>query len=210
MHRATEIAKIEQVLAQLDAGTVDLAEHEAHTPIAEYTSAARFEAERRILFRRFPVALAHSSEVRRPGDFVRNDDSGLPLLVCRDRSGAARVYLNVCRHRGARLVSEECGHANSFACPYHAWTYGLDGALLGIPGGEAFCHLDRAERSLVALPAVERFGVIWARLEPGSAWDDARWFAPVAADLEALGLGGLRVFAKRATLRRMNWKVALD
>lgn len=104
--------------------------------------------------------LAASCELREPGDCKVMDVAGIPLLVMRGRDGAVRTFLNACTHRGARLM-RECGHAARFTCPYHAWSFRLDGSLLAVPASEAFGDPDPDESRLVALPTTERAGLIW-------------------------------------------------
>ncbi|MFP6708735.1 MAG: Rieske (2Fe-2S) protein [Alphaproteobacteria bacterium] len=73
-------------------------------------------------------------------DYLTDDYSGIPIVVVRDRAGAARAFLNVCRHRGARLVDGCFNAGRVFSCPYHGWSYGLDGRLLGIPIRAVYRH----------------------------------------------------------------------
>jgi phenylpropionate dioxygenase-like ring-hydroxylating dioxygenase large terminal subunit len=210
MHRATELLKIEQVLAQVAQKTTDLAERESANPVEEYLSPSRLEQETGLLFRQFPIAVGHVDQLKNPGDFFRHDATGVPLLICRDRSGTLHSFINICRHRGSRLVMEEQGNRKSFSCPYHSWTYALDGKLLGMPRPDAFTHIDRDTRGLVELPTAERFGLIWTRPSPGPAFDADQWFAPLAPDLEALNLDAMSVFKQKSVVRKMNWKLALD
>jgi phenylpropionate dioxygenase-like ring-hydroxylating dioxygenase large terminal subunit len=205
-----EPLKIRQVLRQIADHTVDMVAEEHHTSVAEYLDLGRLRREESLLFRHFPVAVAHSGQLAAPGDFVCHDDSGVPIVVVRDRDNHARAFLNVCRHRGARVVCEPAGHRTSFACPYHAWTYGLDGRLLGMPWADGFCHLDRAAHGLRELPVVERFGLLWVCPSPGSRIDADRWFAPLAPDLDALQLDGMQVFREQSAVRQLHWKLALD
>ena len=138
-------------------------------PVSEYTDPQRLQLEIDTLFRQFPVIIGHRSELAEPGQFVTHDIAGVPLLITRGRDREVRAFINVCRHRGARLESEPCGKASTFSCPYHGWTYGLDGALRGLRHASGFGEINKQEFNLVEVPAFERFGLIWVRPSPGDA-----------------------------------------
>ena len=89
---------------------------DARVPVSAYTSAERATAERTI-FRRTPLAIAHVSEVPDHGSFITRDIAGVPILLVRDDEGQVRVYANLCRHRGTRLVAPSTGHAKAFVYP---------------------------------------------------------------------------------------------
>ena len=84
--------------------------------------------------------MGHQSQLARPGDYFVQQVAGESLIIMRDKSGEIRGFYNVCRHRGTRLCEEASGHSAAIQCPYHAWTYGLDGRLTGAP------HMDEVAR----------------------------------------------------------------
>jgi glycine betaine catabolism A len=137
---------------------------------AVYTDPVRYQRELRSLFRGLPICLGHEDQIGAPGSVLARDVAGLPLLMTRDANGAVRVFLNGCRHRGARLMAGEEGvcRRSSLSCLYHGWTYGLDGRLLSIPRREAFPTLDMAAHGLRQLPSAVRHGLIWAMLHQNS------------------------------------------
>ena len=137
MDRNTEIALLEELAGLKANGMFFLDPEVAASPVERYASPKRFDAEMGRLFRSAPLIAAHASELSEPGDFMTRSLSGLPLLLTRDRDDAVHVFLNVCRHRGARLVADEKGCRNSFSCPYHAWTWSNRGELRGIPHGDS-------------------------------------------------------------------------
>src|SRR5215471_21004823 len=95
-----------------------------------YYDAERFHAEREQLFRRLPLCLGHIDQFAEPGAVLALDLCGTPVLMARGADDGVRVFLNVCRHRGARLVAQqaEVCRRHRLVCPYHAWTYRLDGS----------------------------------------------------------------------------------
>ncbi len=198
---------------------LDLVEHKSTqmlpevgvNPVSNYTDPNKLREEIDVLFRHFPIALAHRSDLAEPGDFITHDDTGVPILVTRTETGAVKAYLNVCRHRGARIENEVCGHARRFTCPYHAWTYDLDGVLRGMPQPVGFDSVDRNERGLVELPAYEHHGLIWVVPSPQSTdIDMAAWLAPFDEQFSDLDLGSHVVFEKWALHRNMSWRLALE
>lgn len=180
-------------------------------PVSNYTDPAKLQQEIDVLFRTFPIAIAHRSQLAEPGDFLTHDDTGVPIIVTRTEAGDVRAYLNVCRHRGARIEDQPCGNARRFTCPYHSWTYDLDGALRGMPQPVGFDSVDRAERGLVELPAYEHHGLIWVVPSPqDDEIDMAAWLAPLDEQLSDLDLGGHVVFETWALHRDMSWRLALE
>ncbi|HEY4176669.1 MAG TPA: SRPBCC family protein [Kofleriaceae bacterium] len=129
---------VRRVLAHLDARSTDANPTASTVPIEAYADATRIDRERARIFRELPLIVGHISQIPAPGDFFTHDASGVPLLLVRDDAGEVRAMLNVCRHRGTRLENRACGNAKAFVCPYHAWSYGRDGELIGVPHERAF------------------------------------------------------------------------
>lgn len=150
---------IEQIFAHIDNGTTDLGDTIWHEPVEHYFSQDRFDAEIALL-RRVPVPFCPSAALTEPGSFVARTAAGTPLLVVRGKDKTVRAFINACRHRGMQ-VATGTGCANSFSCPYHAWTYNLEGALRALPGREGFADLDPAQHGLVEVSAAEAGGLIY-------------------------------------------------
>ncbi|MGB8331686.1 MAG: aromatic ring-hydroxylating dioxygenase subunit alpha [Polyangiales bacterium] len=180
-------------------------------PVTVYMDQSKFEAERKLL-RRLPIPLAHVSQLASPGTCLVHDALGAPIVVTRNRQGDLRAMLNVCRHRGARLLEQEgfCQVRKSFRCHYHGWTYDTDGKLVHVPNEGLFSSLDKDARPLVALPVHERFGLVWVVATPGTEYDFDSFLDPLEEDLAPLSLDSHVVFRRATATRRANWKLVME
>jgi len=114
-------------------------------PAQDFYSPEVFERERDSFFSRRWICVGREEEIPRPGDYLARDVLGEGVLLVRDESGRVNAFFNVCRHRGSRLRDEGTGTAKLLQCPYHAWTYALDGRLVGTPNiaeGGGFARSD--------------------------------------------------------------------
>lgn len=187
----------------------DLVGEPARLAASAYTDALRFEAEREKVFREQPLLAGFSGDLPEPGDRMLFDAAGPPVLLVRGRDRIVRAFLNLCPHRGARLV-ESCERSRALTCPFHGWSFDLEGRLAGVPLPQAFEGLDRDGVRLVALPVEEWKGMIFVRASPGERPDVERFLGPMAPLLAALELDRLEpVRADRLDVET-NWKIALD
>ena len=209
---STEEARItEAMLKHCADGTTDMQPALMRNPVTTYTDPDVLAREVDILFRKFPIIMGHASKLPEPATYFTNDDLGVPILITRNTAGEVKAFMNVCRHRGARLTDTPCGAAKTLSCPYHKWTYDLDGNLRGLPQAAGFGDIDKQALGLVELPAFERFGLIWVRPSAGEeALDLDAWIAPMAEQLASLGLENHVVFKEWSLDRNMNWHLALE
>lgn len=183
----------------------------ARIPTAHYCDPARFQRERESIFLSRPLVIGHESQLPEPGDALVHDWLGLPLITLRDRDGSIRTLMNVCRHRGMRLVEEEGPtRLRSLVCPYHQWTYGLEGALRNIPRSESFCDLDLAALGLVNLPTEVRHGLIWLQAERKGRMDLDAHLAGLGSDLEFFDLANYHFCQQSVRTVAANWKLIQD
>ncbi|MBB4613034.1 MULTISPECIES: aromatic ring-hydroxylating dioxygenase subunit alpha [Novosphingobium] len=181
------------------------------TPASMFTSAERFALEQQHLFRARAVPLAVSALIAENGTAMGHDALGIPLIISRDKQGQAHVFLNACQHKGAKLL-ETCEpmKAARMTCPYHAWTFGLDGKLLAVARPETFVGLDKSSRNLVELPSREHGGIIWVMLDRNAEPDFSPLVPELAEDLEALDLPRLHVYGRKRFEIAANWKLVLE
>jgi phenylpropionate dioxygenase-like ring-hydroxylating dioxygenase large terminal subunit len=199
--------------AEAHRADVSLLDREGTIPTWHYTDAARLDRERARLFRALPIPIAHASELPptakdAAAEVLVRELDGVSLLLTRGDDGKVRGFRNSCRHRGVRLVREDC-RKKAFVCPYHGWTYDTCGALRHVPHAAAFPSLALAERSLSPVRIEERHGIVWASLEE-SAPDVRAHLGEIDDELASLGLGehvsGQRVLREQ----RGNWKMLME
>lgn len=213
MDRTVGVRVLKRVLAHIDAGTTAMAEKAWENDVSAYNSPEHLAAETERLFRRHPLLMGLSGDWPKPGDWRTDDLAGVPILTVRGRDGVLRAFLNVCRHRGAK-VAQGCGSAGLFTCPYHAWTYNLDGTVRGIPDERAFEGARAARPGLTPLPIAEFHGLVWVLPTPAAdgqtALDIEPWLGGLGPELASYGAGGYHLYDKRLTPETMNWKILVD
>jgi phenylpropionate dioxygenase-like ring-hydroxylating dioxygenase large terminal subunit len=208
MRRETELSLIDRLLGVWESGTTALADDESRIPVDAYRSADQFDAEKRTLFSGLPIIIAHGSEIARPGDFFTHDALGIPLVVTRQADGKLNGFLNVCRHRGARLAEGPTGNEKAFVCGYHGWTYRLDGHLIHRPHAAGFPR--ECDRDLVPVAVEERAGFVWAVPTARSAIDVAELLGPLDSELLGFNLANHVAFRTVHVKRRFHWKLMID
>ena len=216
MQHTDQVAYLERMLEMVRTNTRDDGAGVSHTPVETYYDADRFKREVGLLFRRYPIVVAFSSQLRRAGDFVTHDHTGQPILVVRGTDGVLRAFLNVCRHRGATVEQKPCGaNKRAFVCAYHGWSYDLTGRLAGITDGAMFGDIDRAAYGLRRLKVAEKYGLVWVvptALEEGESADIDidTYLGSVKGDLAAWDMQHWGVHSSQPIRPRMNWKLVID
>ena len=138
---------LDQILNHIDKGTTDLGEEDWYEPVENYSSQARFDAERQLM-RRLPIPFCPVAALPEPGSYVARASAGVPIVVVRDLEGTIRAFRNACRHRGMQLA-EGSGCTKILRCNYHGWAYRLDGRLEYVPHQHGFPDLDKDSNGLV-------------------------------------------------------------
>ena len=182
---------------------------QSSVPARVYTDPEYWAREKSAIYDRLPQILCPSALLPDTGMAVPHDATGRPLLITRDAAGKAHVFLNVCRHRGTRLVEgDEVKCTKKLVCPYHAWTYAVDGRLLALPRPDTFPKLDKGEMGLVELPSKETGGVIWFCPQEDTA--DFTLADTLGEDFDALGMGEHVLFRRKTHEVAGNWKLIMD
>lgn len=180
-------------------------------PAALYTNPAQFEKEKSEIFRKKPVLVGLTAMIPNPNMRFQCSILGVPILVTRNREGVVKAFMNVCTHRGAKLCDADTPtEGGRVSCPYHAWTFDMDGELIGIPRQEVFDGLDKSKLGLTPLPCREAGGLIWVGLDPEAEVDFSSIEGDLAADLDAIGVPDMRLFKTATFPVKANWKLVMD
>jgi len=174
-----------------------------------FVSPEIFAEEQEKIFSRCWMLVGHQSQIGKGGDYFTAQVAGESLIIIRDQRGTVRGFYNVCRHRGTRLREDACGHVSAIQCPYHAWTYGLDGRLIGAPHMNEVPGFDKADYSLHAANLGLWEGFIFVNLAE-SPTPLEEWFAPLTRKFSHWNLPTLRS-AKRIDYDvQANWKLIFE
>ena len=177
-------------------------------PREAYTDRAWFERERRQLFSRNWTYACNANDIGQPGDYVTLLVGEYPLLILRTREGALRAFHNLCRHRGTELLEGAGRIEGKLICPYHRWTYDLDGSLVAVPNQkECFPGLERSTSGLLAAGLGEFKGMVFVHPEPDA--DFPSWLGGLDAVAWPHDFGADDMVASATVTYEMrcNWKV---
>lgn len=173
---------------------------------AWYTSAEIFEREQRAIFARSWICAGRSEQLAQTGSFITIEIAGESLILTRDAAGALHAFYNVCRHRGTRMCTEQAGtFKGSIQCPYHAWTYALDGALIAARNMDDTPGFERSEFPLRQAAAAEFDGFVFVCLDPQEPFQ--RTFAPLTERFNAWSIADVRSARRISYDIACNWKL---
>lgn len=205
---AGQIAAIRSIPPHDKAGIV---RQLATRPVSMFLERDYFEREQQAVFRRFPVPVIPSNMIAEPGRVIAHDGYGLPLILTRDRDGKVHAFVNACRHKGSKVVEKcESFKANVLSCPYHAWSYALDGRLVGLPREEMFPGIEKKDHGLIELPSREAGGLIWVHLDCNATEDFSHIADALVEDLDALGVPSSFTYGHKSFDLNANWKLVLE
>jgi phenylpropionate dioxygenase-like ring-hydroxylating dioxygenase large terminal subunit len=178
-------------------------------PQKYFVSPEVFEAEQEKIFSRQWLLVGHQSQIVKAGDYFVAEVAEESLIIARDQRSTIRGFYNVCRHRGTRLCEEQSGHSLAIQCPYHAWTYGLDGRLIGSPHMDEVAGFDKTQYSLqpVSLGIWEGFIFVSLARKPIPLEE---WFAPLAGKFSHWNLPALKSVQRVEYDVRANWKLMFE
>jgi len=188
----------------------DALDHAWTIPSPWYFDPRIGELEQQSVFAKTWQVVGRVDQVREPGDFFTADLGGEPIVVARGDDGKLRAFYNVCRHHAAAVVTEAQGSVKQFRCPYHGWTYGIDGALKGMVEFEGVCNFDRAKNGLVPVQVDTWENFVFVNLD-GRAAPLPDFLGAVPSIVAPLELTKkLKYFDRRVYTLHCNWKVYVD
>jgi choline monooxygenase len=179
-------------------------------PSSWYTNQELYEHELKTVFSRSWQLAARLDQLEQPGQYVTTDIAGEPILIARGNDDQVRGFFNVCRHHAAAVMTMKAGTANQFRCPYHGWTYSLDGHLKGTPDFAGVCEFDRAMNGLVQVDTA--IWEKWVFVRIGSSAGTIEQFLgdDLLTQIRRLELSNLHWLERRHYAFDCNWKVFVD
>jgi choline monooxygenase len=189
-----------------------------HAPLAEawtipaawYVDSRILELERRTVFSRSWQIVGRADQVREPGRYITRELAGEPILVVRGDDQVLRGFFNVCRHHAAAVLTAAEGEARNLRCPYHGWTYSLEGELRGTPDFNGVCDFDRAANGLAPVETALWENWVFVKLDPGGPALEEFLGADFMGQMRGLEPGSFHWMERRRYTLNCNWKVFVD
>lgn len=179
-------------------------------PAPFYVDHRVFELEQQTVFSTSWQVVGRVDQVREPGEFITREVAGEPVLIVRGEDKTLRGFYNVCRHHAAAVITTEEGTARNLRCPYHGWTYSLEGTLKGTPDMGGICNFDRSKMGLTPVETAVWNNWVFVRLERDSLPIKSYLGEDLAEQVERLSLDKLVWAARRRYELKCNWKVFVD
>jgi phenylpropionate dioxygenase-like ring-hydroxylating dioxygenase large terminal subunit len=214
MQQEKLIAEVKTLMDLVANKTTSMTESTMTINVNEYTSPEQFEREKLELFRNYAQFVGPSCIVPNPGDYFSFDDTGVPILIVRTAEGGLNAFVNICSHRGAPLTDCDHGQAKKgrmFACPYHGWSYDLEGNLMGVPfGNEGFPDIKREELGLKKLQVEEKYGMIFVMPNPELSFDIDEVLGGINERLDGFGFEDHYYLGAKQVFTDFSWKLNMD
>ena len=201
-------ARLDEILSSFD-DSLPLAQATT-IPAAWYTDPRVADLERRAVFGGTWQLVGRADQVASPGQYLTAEVGGEPILVTRGQDGVLRAFFNVCRHHAAAVLTEPCGVAERLRCPYHGWTYALNGELLSAPQLGAVEHFERKDNSLLPTHVATWEKFVFVHTGEDEPMPLASHIGELAAQVAPLRLGDLTFVERREWTLQCNWKVFVD
>lgn len=184
----------------------------APLPVAPYLEKEVFDLEKAKVFKKSWLCVAHETDVAAPGDYITRDISVLDtsIIIVRANDGGLNAFHNVCKHRGHRVALEERGNARGFKCIFHAWTYGIDGALKGVPDEKNFGTLDKAKLGLSPVSVDSWKGFIFINVDPSPRQTLRESMGELASQFDNFPCEKWPAAATMSAKLNCNWKLVVE
>jgi len=195
----------------IDTYNPDVPLAEALTPPSSwYVDPRIFELEQRTVFARSWQMIGRADQVREPGQYISGELAREPILVIRGNDGILHGFFNVCRHHAATVMPNAEGRTQTLRCPYHGWTYNLDGTLLVTPEFAGVRNFDRSMNGLIPVHSAQWEGLVFVRLSPEGLSLEDFLSEDITQQIRQLNLDKLRWMERRSYTLNCNWKVFVD
>lgn len=214
MQQQQLVEEVKTLMDLVARNTTTLADSVMTLDVSEYTDPTLFEREKVELFRNYPQFVGPSCLLPEAGDYFAFDDTGVPILIVRKPDGGLNAFVNICSHRGAPLNDCEHGKARKgrmFSCPYHGWSYDLEGKLIGVPfGKEGFDGIARDALGLRRLDVQERHGMIFVIPNPEKTFDIDEVLGGIGERLSGFGFNDHYYLGAKKVFTDFSWKLNMD
>ena len=190
-------------------GSTDQADEIMVKSVNDYTDNEIIRSEVNKIFYDHPVPIALSAELKENNSYKATKAIDTPLLITRDENGVARVFINICKHRGAPVCPEGSGKKSKFNCTYHGWMYNNKGNLINIFKSDTFGDIDTTKIKLTELFCEEKSGFIWTCLNPDIEYNLSEWMNGFDSELDDIDLKNWHIFSSK-TLEGPRWKICWD